>query len=102
MSPAANRDDALALARAAAGQDLETAGIPVVLALAGADGPLPASSDAAAVVDGARLAEQARTLHRALWPGAPADDLFATYAVLATVGFAELGNGTGSDGQGGR
>jgi len=93
VSPVTDSDDALALARAAAGQDLETAGIPVVLALAGAAGPLPASADPAAVADGARLAQQARTLHRALWPGAPADDLFATYAVLATVGFADLRDG---------
>lgn len=93
---AAERATALPLARRAAGQDLGTAGIPVVLALVGAAGPLPASSDTAAVVDGTALAVQARHLHRVLWPGAPQEDLFATYAVLATVGFSDLERGTGT------
>lgn len=87
---ASERTAALDLARRAAGQDLEAAGIPVVLALVGSGGPLPTSSDAAAVADGTGLADQARHLHRVLWPDAPPDDLFATYAVLATVGFSEL------------
>lgn len=80
--------------RAAYSLDLETEGIPVVLALVGASDPLPPSGDEAARADGARLAEQARSLHAELWPGARGDDLFVTYAVLAMVAFTDLATQT--------
>lgn len=76
--------------RAAYSLDLETEGIPVVLALVGAAGPLPPLADAATAADGARLADLARSLHTDLWPQARQDDLFVTYAVLATVAFTDL------------
>ena len=95
MTAAARRDAALGLARAAASRDLETEGIPVVLALTGADGPLARASDARTVADGARLAARAGSLREALWPDARADDLFVTYAVLATVGSAEIDSAAG-------
>ncbi len=76
--------------RAAYALDLETEGIPVVLTLVGEAGPLSPSGDEVARADGARLAQQARSLHAELWPQARQDDLFVTYAVLATVAFADL------------
>lgn len=76
--------------RAAYSLDLETEGIPVVLALVGVSGPLPPSGQEGARADGARLAGQARSLHAELWPGARGDDLFVTYAVLATVALTDL------------
>ena len=76
--------------RGAYALDLETEGIPVVLTLVGEAGPLSPSGDEVARADGARLAQQARSLHAELWPQARQDDLFVTYAVLATVAFADL------------
>lgn len=86
-APARSAADRL---RAAYSLDLETEGIPVVLTLVGDAGPLSPSGDDVARADGARLAEQARSLHAELWPQGRQDDLFVTYAVLATVAFTDL------------
>ena len=81
---------AAALMRTAAAPDLDTTGIPVVLALTEVAGPVRRTASDAARADGERLAELARRLHTTLWPRARDGDLFTTYAVLATVGRADL------------
>lgn len=90
IDPGTDDGGAAELLRSAAVRDLDVEGIPVVLALTGGSAALPQSTDPGALADGQAVAAQARRLRDLLWPGAREDDLFTTYAVLATVARAEI------------
>ncbi len=88
--PGTDDGGAAALMRSAAVRDLDSEGIPVVLALAASGRPALPARDPGARADGAALAVRAQQLRDQLWPESRDGDLFTTYAVLATLARAEI------------